>query len=85
MITLYFVTSDFLHSKTRHFKTLKGARRFAWRSVGETPDISLLCGYAVSRDGSARVEVEEGCSLVELFPKLGGMKLLRLRRVRNDK
>jgi hypothetical protein len=52
-------------SKSRRFKTLKGARAFAQKWVGQHPEIG--CGYAVSFDGIGKVTVE-GCTLDELFP-----------------
>ncbi len=56
-------------SKTRRFKTLEGAQRFAQEWVGETPELGT--GYAVSGDGIGKVTVE-GAPLRELFPKLAG-------------
>lgn len=51
---------------TRRFKTLEGARKFAAKYVGETPEIGF--GYAVSGDGVGKV-VTGGVSFNELFPK----------------
>jgi len=56
-------------SKTRTYKTLDGARKFAQKWVGETPEYSQNFGYAVSPDGVGRVTCS-GCSLLDLFPKL---------------
>lgn len=53
-------------SKSRRFKTLKGANAFAVKWVGATP--TLGSNYAVSDDGVGKVMVE-GCSLSELFGK----------------
>ena len=53
------------YSKTRKFKTLKGAQGFAQRWVGEAPDLGSH--YAVSFDGVGRVTVA-GCAIAELFP-----------------
>ena len=53
------------YSKTRTFKTLKSARRFAHSWVGEHPDMGT--GYAVSYDGVGRITVS-GCRLIDLFP-----------------
>jgi hypothetical protein len=53
------------YSKSRTFKTLKYARKFAHEWVGEHPDIGG--GYAVSFDGIGRIMVS-GVSLEELFP-----------------
>jgi hypothetical protein len=57
------------YRKTRKFKTLKGAQRFATEFVGQTPEVSEAFGYAVSGDGTAKVEVE-GCPIADLFPAL---------------
>ncbi len=54
-------------SKTRRFKTLEGAQKFAQEWVGETPELGT--GYAVSGDGIGKVTVE-GATLRELFPKV---------------
>lgn len=54
-------------SQKRNYKTLKGARAFAHKWVGETP--TLGGWYAVSFDGIGKITVE-GCSLLDLFPKL---------------
>lgn len=55
------------YAKTRSFKTLDGARKFAQKYVGETPEISEMFGYAVSADGVGKVTVE-GATLTDLFP-----------------
>jgi hypothetical protein len=55
--------------KTRRFKTLEGARRFAQRWVGEAPDLGSW--YAVSFDGIAKVTVS-GATLADIFPKSAG-------------
>jgi hypothetical protein len=52
------------YRKTRTFKTIEGARKFAVRGVGENPEFGT--NYAVSFDGIGVVEVE-GCTLQELF------------------
>jgi hypothetical protein len=49
---------------TRKFKTPEGARKFAVRYVGETPEFGSR--YAVSFDGVGKVTVE-GCTVAELF------------------
>jgi hypothetical protein len=54
-------------SKTRRFRTVEGAQKFAQEYVGETPEMGSF--YAVSGDGIGRVTVE-GATLKELFPKL---------------
>jgi len=54
-------------SKSRRFKTLEGAQRFAQKWVGETPEMGA--SYAVSGDGIGKVTVT-GATLAELFPKV---------------
>lgn len=54
-------------SKTRKFKTLTGARKFAQHWVGETPELGSF--YAVSGDGVGKVTCD-GCLVRDLFPKL---------------
>ena len=51
-------------SKTRSFKTLKGARNFAQHWVGKHPEIGST--YAVSGDGVGKITAE-GVALAELF------------------
>lgn len=55
-------------AKRRTFKTLKAARAFAVKYVGEHPDFgtSMAPPYAVSFDGIGKVTVT-GCTLDELF------------------
>jgi hypothetical protein len=55
-------------SKSRRFKTLDGARKFAQKYVGKHPDTSERFGYAVSDDGIGKIEVS-GCSINDLFPR----------------
>jgi len=50
-------------SKSRQFKTLKGARKFAHECVGEHPDLGSC--YAVSFDGVGRITTN--IPLQELF------------------
>jgi hypothetical protein len=52
--------------KSRTFKTLAGAQKFAQRYVGETPELGSH--YAVSADGVATVYAS--VPVAELFPKL---------------
>lgn len=59
----YSSVDGFSRSKT--FKTLNGARKYAQEMVGEHPDMGFY--YAVSFDGIGKVTVS-GCSLAELFP-----------------
>lgn len=51
-------------SKSRSFKTIDGARRWARYWVGNHPEIGS--GYAVSGDGVGKITVR-GCTLDELF------------------
>jgi hypothetical protein len=53
-------------SKTRRFKTLKGAQKFAQKYLGETPEMGSF--YAVSGDGIGKITCE-GCRLYDLFPR----------------
>ena len=63
-ITVRYSSID-RYSKTRKFKTLKGAQKFAHEWVGEHPELGW--GYAVSFDGIGKITVE-GVTLAELFP-----------------
>jgi hypothetical protein len=63
-ITLTVRTVDHWR-ETRHYKTLKGARKFAHRVVGPHPDLGG--GYVVSFYGDT-VLVFDGASYNELFP-----------------
>ena len=56
--------------KSRSFKTIEGARKFAQKMVGQTPEVGGW--YAVSGDGVGKVECR-GCSLSALFPSSLGM------------
>ena len=51
--------------QARRFSTLAGARKFAQRCVGATPEFGRT--YAVSADGVGKVMVE-GARLADLFP-----------------
>jgi len=53
-------------SKSRTFRTLAGAQKFAARWVGETPELGSC--YAVSADGVATVRAS--VPVADLFPKL---------------
>lgn len=55
-------------SKSRSFKTLAGAQKFAQHYLGPTPE----CGswYAVAGDGVGKITCQ-GCTLAELFPAIG--------------
>jgi len=53
-------------SKSRKFKTLDGARKFAQAYAGKTPELGG--GYAISADGVCRIMVS-GAKLSELFPE----------------
>lgn len=61
--TIHVTTVDGV-SKSRSFKRLKAARKFAERWVGKHPDIGSY--YAVSQHGDAKVEVS-GISVEALF------------------
>ena len=67
-ITMRYRSLDH-YSVTRHFTTLEGARKCAWKWVGETPSVSLGFSYAVSDDGIGKVEVS-GATFAEVFPRL---------------
>lgn len=54
--------------RTRSFKTLEGARRYAAKWVGATPEISVAFGYAVSDDGIGKISVRGGATITDLFP-----------------
>jgi hypothetical protein len=55
-------------SKRRYFKTVEGARKFAVKYVGETPEISWTYGYAISPDGVSKIEVGGDADVFTLFP-----------------
>jgi hypothetical protein len=50
--------------KTRKFKTLDGARKFAVSYAGQSPEFGM--GYAISDDGVCKITCD-GCTLSELF------------------
>jgi len=54
-------------NRTRKFKTLAGARKFAQNRVGEHPEVSEFFRYAVGAWGDVKVSVT-GCTLADLFP-----------------
>jgi hypothetical protein len=64
-ITIRFSSLDGWR-QTRKFKTLRGARAYAQKWVGEHPEIGS--SYAVSGDGIGKVTVV-GCTLAQLFPE----------------
>ena len=64
MILVYYSSIDH-YRKTRKFKTLAGAQRFAQKMIGRTPEMGSF--YAVSGDGVGKIEAV-GVSLRELFP-----------------
>lgn len=55
-------------SKSRSFKTIAGARAFAGRCVGKTPEVSSGFNYAVSYDGVGKITAN--IPVRELFPDL---------------
>lgn len=71
LIKLRFSTAD-RYSKTRTFKTLKGARKWAHEMIGAHPDISLQFRYAVGMYGDSKIEIREGTTFAELFPGTAG-------------
>lgn len=64
-VTVYFSTSDG-HRRTRTFKTLQGAQKYAQERIGETPELGGY--YAVSGFGDSKIEAK-GATVRELFPK----------------
>jgi len=66
MITVRYSSVDGF-SQTRRFKTLRGARAFAQKWVGPTPDVGGW--YAVSFDGIGKIEVA-GVTIKQLFDML---------------
>jgi len=65
-ITIRYQSLD-RFSRTRRFKTLAGAQKFAQKWVGQHPEISEAFRYAVSFDGVGKVTCS-GCDIAELFP-----------------
>ena len=63
-ITVSYSSIDHFR-KTRKFKTLEGARKFAQKMIGPTPEMGS--GYAVSGDGVGKI-LARGVSLYSLFP-----------------
>lgn len=53
----------------RTFKTLEGARKFAWHWVGENAEVSWSYGYAISDDGIGKVTVKGDATVFDLFPR----------------
>ena len=49
--------------RARKYQTIAGARRFAHKWVGKTPEISEQFGYAVSSDGIGKITVVNGCEI----------------------
>ena len=54
----------------RTFATVEGARSFAQKWVGETPELGSY--YAVSGDGVGKLMIDGPVTWKELFPKLAG-------------
>ena len=63
MIKVWYSSVDGF-AKSKSFKTLKGARKYAQSMVGKYPEMGSY--YAVSGDGIGKIEVE-GVALGELF------------------
>jgi len=53
------------------FATLEGARRFAWKWVGENAEVSWTFGYAISDDGIGKVRVKGDATIFDVFPRAG--------------
>lgn len=71
-LSVYFKTVDH-YSESRRFATLEGARAYAQRKIGETPEMGSF--YAVSPWGDARITVngtvgERAASVCDLFPRV---------------
>lgn len=54
-------------SRTRSFKTMAGARKWAQDRVGQWPEFGS--GYAVGYDGVVTIRAIAGCRLADLFPE----------------
>jgi hypothetical protein len=67
VIKVKYSSVDNRKSKSRSFKTLKGARKFAQHWIGKHPEMGST--YAVSGDGIGKIEVE-GAKLAELFGEI---------------
>jgi hypothetical protein len=63
MITVIYSSIDRVR-KSRKYKTLASASKFAVSMLGQHPEFGT--GYAVSDDGVGKIEVS-GCTLAELF------------------
>lgn len=63
MITVTLISVDGFR-KTKTYKTIAAARKFAVEYVGETPEFGS--NYAVAADGVATIYVD-GCTLKQLF------------------
>lgn len=66
-INLFYSSIDGYESELS-FDSLDAAREYAQKRVGETPEMGTT--YAVSSDGIGKIEVDGGCTLADLFPKL---------------
>jgi hypothetical protein len=64
MIKVRYSTIDGV-SKSRTFKTVAGARKFAQHWIGRHPEIGYH--YAVAGDGVGKITVS-GATLADLFP-----------------
>ena len=64
-IKLIYSSVDGYRTKAT-FKTLKNARHFAHKWIGEHPSIGT--GYAVSDDGIGKIVVYGDATLADLFP-----------------
>jgi hypothetical protein len=64
-IKLAWTTVDRAY-ESRTFKTLAGARKYAHRKVGATPEIGTY--YAIDGYGVSKIVVRAGTTLKEIFP-----------------
>ena len=64
MIKLVYLSVDGFR-KSKQFKRLAGARKYAQEMVGKHPEIGSF--YAVSSDGVGTIRNVSGCRLADLF------------------
>jgi hypothetical protein len=65
MIYLRYRSIDGVSTR-KQFTTLKGAREYCHKAIGEHPEIGSH--YAVSNDGIGKIIPIQGASLADLFP-----------------
>jgi hypothetical protein len=66
MIKVFYSSVDG-YRKSKSFKTLKGARKYAQERIGKNPEMGSY--YAVSGDGIGKIQVD-GVPLAHLFGEL---------------